>query len=953
MRTIVLLCLMLMAGLPAMAQWNLKLTNFTKADYGSGAQNWGARQHANNWLYFANNYGVLEFDGIHWTTYPVSNYSNVRAIEIDKNGRIYGGGYNEFGFYTPDDKAHLRYHSLSTSLPPHQNAFGNVWQIMAIDEAVYFQTDYAIYKHLANEPLSMASSTQKIDFATAINGTIYMANAGGIFILSGTNFFALPNTEGFTHKRICGLVPTPDGSLLVATKNDGLYLYHHNRLERWSTPADTHIKGNTFFCMAAHDNTLALGTIQNGLVVMNRDGSSPRFINHQAGLQNNTVLGLTFDKNGDLWLSLDNGITHVSLTSPLTSLYGQTNSRGAGYTALVKDNRLYIGTNQGVFVAPWPVPVTETPRQFPAIDNLTGQVWTLDDIDGTLFCGLDQGAFIIEGTTARRISGDAGFWMFRKYLPNPKWILAGNYNGFYVITQKDDQWVVKKIEGFDESARLFEQDNDGSVWMSHGLKGVYRFRFDDRLDKVVSTEFYGIDQGFPENTNISVFKIQNQIVFTTSKGIYRLNPTTRRMEPHTSLNRQLDGNHFYAKLHDPGDGSNELWYLRDNHLVIKDVRTGNAQRTAIEEGMLYGFESLRILDRETAIVGHENGFSLFNRSHIMPHRQGFANTIRKVYTTTPHDSLVWALSNLDPDGRDLTIPYLHNSLRIECITAPFGSDPQVATSYRLLPADDTWLPLPASGVKEFTGLREGDYRFELQSVHRGNKTTNTTSIAFTVLPPWYRTTAMYLAYLTIVATLLYLIYYLIGQRIRQNRMEVETVKNHQMEEQKAHFMQDAHEREKEIMQLQADKLQYELKGKSQELANTVMNLVRKNEILNDITVELQKSCTAETLESARSRLRKLQIKIKENIEHDDDWKRFEENFDMVHDNFMKQLSERFPQLTKSEKKLCAYLRLNLVSKDIAPLLNISVRGVEISRYRLRKKLDLPRDTNLTDYLQNM
>jgi DNA-binding CsgD family transcriptional regulator len=77
------------------------------------------------------------------------------------------------------------------------------------------------------------------------------------------------------------------------------------------------------------------------------------------------------------------------------------------------------------------------------------------------------------------------------------------------------------------------------------------------------------------------------------------------------------------------------------------------------------------------------------------------------------------------------------------------------------------------------------------------------------------------------------------------------------------------------------------------------------------------------------------------------------NFDSVHENFMKQLSDRFPNLSKSEKKLCAYLRMDLVSKEIAPLLNISVRGVEISRYRLRLKLELPREVNLTDFLQRL
>jgi DNA-binding CsgD family transcriptional regulator len=143
--------------------------------------------------------------------------------------------------------------------------------------------------------------------------------------------------------------------------------------------------------------------------------------------------------------------------------------------------------------------------------------------------------------------------------------------------------------------------------------------------------------------------------------------------------------------------------------------------------------------------------------------------------------------------------------------------------------------------------------------------------------------------------------------------------------------------------------------KSNDLANSTMNLIRKNEILIDIKNELGKLADNMRNDNHKEYAKKLQhvmTQINENIEHDNDWKKFEENFDNIHQNFMKRLGEQYKGLTMSDKKLCAYLKMNLVSKDIAPLLNISIRGVEISRYRLRKKLNLERDVNLTDFLQN-
>ena len=181
-------------------------------------------------------------------------------------------------------------------------------------------------------------------------------------------------------------------------------------------------------------------------------------------------------------------------------------------------------------------------------------------------------------------------------------------------------------------------------------------------------------------------------------------------------------------------------------------------------------------------------------------------------------------------------------------------------------------------------------------------------------------------------------------------------KEKEMKEQEERFQEDSKQKEKEIIALKNQKLQYELRHKSQELASSTMNLIRKNEILLEVNQKLDKisSDIESKTESVTvlKRLQKMQEEIKKNIENDNNWKRFEENFDMVYENYLKRLGENFPNLTISDKKLCAYLKMGLSSKDIAPLLNMSFRSVEMSRHRLRKKLELNRDINLTEFLQN-
>lgn len=134
-----------------------------------------------------------------------------------------------------------------------------------------------------------------------------------------------------------------------------------------------------------------------------------------------------------------------------------------------------------------------------------------------------------------------------------------------------------------------------------------------------------------------------------------------------------------------------------------------------------------------------------------------------------------------------------------------------------------------------------------------------------------------------------------------------------------------------------------------------MNLIRKNEMLLEIMDTITKASheikSNSDSNGILSRLNKLERHIRQNIENDNNWKKFEENFDLVYENYLKRLGEMYPDLNTSDKKLCAYLKMDLSSKDIAPLLNMSVRSVETNRYRLRKKFDIGRDTNLSEFLQ--
>ncbi|RZL14068.1 MAG: transcriptional regulator, partial [Pedobacter sp.] len=156
-----------------------------------------------------------------------------------------------------------------------------------------------------------------------------------------------------------------------------------------------------------------------------------------------------------------------------------------------------------------------------------------------------------------------------------------------------------------------------------------------------------------------------------------------------------------------------------------------------------------------------------------------------------------------------------------------------------------------------------------------------------------------------------------------------------------------------IIKLQTENLHAELAAKNRELSNSAMSLVYKNELLNNLSNDILKLRDEHGNKLAEEQVRKIQKVISDGLNDERDWDLFEHSFNEAHESFFRKLKANHPTLVPNDLKLCAYLRMNMSSKEIASLLNITLRGVEIRRYRLRKKLEVSHDKNLSEFLMEL
>ncbi|RYD69807.1 MAG: transcriptional regulator, partial [Sphingobacteriales bacterium] len=296
-----------------------------------------------------------------------------------------------------------------------------------------------------------------------------------------------------------------------------------------------------------------------------------------------------------------------------------------------------------------------------------------------------------------------------------------------------------------------------------------------------------------------------------------------------------------------------------------------------------------------------------------------------------------------------SISHSWKTIRFEFTTTLFGSPSNIEYSFRLRGFDENWSEYTRKTEKEYTNLPPGKFVFEVKAKNNFGKESPVASYAFTILPPWYLNFWARLIYLVIFLTGLYILYRWLKKKFRLQKARFE-------EEQKR--LQYIHEleinkTESAMVALRNEKLEAEITHKNSELASSAMHLVKKGELLTKVKAELSHVMKVMDNPQAVTEMKKMLRSLTDDDNMDKEWENFTKHFDKVHSDFVVGLKEKHPSITGNEVKLCAYLRMNLSTKEIAQLMNISVRGVEISRYRLRKKLAIPSEMNLFDYLINI
>ena len=487
-------------------------------------------------------------------------------------------------------------------------------------------------------------------------------------------------------------------------------------------------------------------------------------------------------------------------------------------------------------------------------------------------------------------------------------------------------------------------DPQGNIWVKHLRKGLFRFRINPDLKRVEDVRTY-MELGDVKDGDFSLFKINGRVVFSNGEMFYTYEDMNDSIIPYESMNEQLaDLKGIHSVSHAKG---NLYWFVNSKMAYLVKCEM-NVFR--IEHRIPFSlFDGLSIEERAAMVYDKASGSSYLCLNNAVARIDSdssllYKSSIRRslwISAITTESEWTGKIKRLSVQKENKIDADLNTVCFSLCY--PVYNDYTYKVRYKLEGLSDQWVEGDRSLQKKYTRLPFGSYVFKAE-IYNENEVLASVMLPFEVLRPWFLSYWAITGYVLIGLLLLLLLQYIVYQSVKKKKDRV-------IEQQRITHQAEIEIQEKKIIELEKEQLEADLRFKSKELSGVVMTNIAHQEFLNSLKEEIQQQKLSG--QYTRKNLDKLLVLINQSIVSDEEnWNMFQANFDRIHENFFRNLKQQYPDLTAGDLRFCALLRLNMPTKEIAKLLNISVRGVDAARYRLRKKFNLSQEDSLTDFMIN-
>ncbi len=888
------------------------IENFSKQDYRGENQIWSIAQGSDAALYFANNLYLMRYNGVRWEKYSLPNRTIIRSVFV-RNDTVFTGSLTEFGYWNRKNGL-LQYTSLSEGKNFFTESSRNseIWKIFEFEGKLFFQ-GFNVFFHYSGGEISEVKLPGQISYCYVVESKLYAATIDrGIFEYTNDEFIQVKKWN-LLQGHIVHHIDEKQGKTYFFTHKSGVFVCSNGALGAWGHTINQQLNNELIITAKFIDeHRVAIGTASRGLYIVDLSGGQYFNINRNSGILNNSILSIFQDKENDLWLGLDNGIAHVEVNSPYSLFTDRSGMLGSVYSIALTDKGFLLGSNHGVF--------DYTDQKLNMVENSQGQVWNIFRTGQNYLVGHNDGTFLLSENGFEKINEATGGWQVKRDVYRSGFFQA-NYTGMVRFESNQDITKNKRLAIPTNPIKDFVQISANEIIASYSSKGLSVMTFDTDFT-LLSIENITHKQGIEKDFGVKIFEFKNQPLFYIDNTWYFYDRITGRLEKYTLFNmhfRDIDeiipvSDSLFAVI------KNEKLYLLKNQA---DKFSWRLIPLKYYKGRLINKETKFFEYGNHFLVNLDDGFMLIDKN-IKPYNE------KQVEIEVRVDATIIEQGTKVPNNANLNFDFV----------SPYYGNKKVPISYKI--NNDPIQPLDKD-VLELRNMQGGSYILTAY-FQDGFKFQELAAFRWRVAYPPYVSPWMIVLYCLILVLGLFIYYRWNKLKFRQRLQLREEELKHQNEIARLELLASSRlkteEYEKELLKSQVQIKANELAGKS-------LTLVKQTELLDKIQTVINAASSPDDIKGQIAKI------IKANHISKNEWKSFENNLLKSNEDFVRKLTAHYPVLTSKDIKLAIFLKMNLSSKEIAPLMNIGYRGVELHRYRLRKKMNLPASANFPVFLNNL
>jgi len=502
------------------------IINYSPSDYGALTQNWGVTEDKDGRIYFANNNGVLIYDGFNWKLIGLPNFKSARSISVDSNGSVLVGSRGEFGFIKIDEDNKISYKSLSKNLPNYKSNAA-IYETHVLDENLIFFRSYKKLFLVEKQKVNVLDNSFKDrverSFFTNQKLFVFIRNTGLYKFNKNNKKFNLVNESKFfdTKSKTVNGFHIIDDKRIYITRRSGIYISNNNELKKIDYKNKTINETTIYRSYQLKNSNIALATY-DGIFILNKYLEIIDHFNSDKGMRSNNVRSLFEDSSGNLWAGLDDGIAKILIKSQFRfypKLYAKTG--GTVYDLNLFNNNVFISSATGL--RKLSTSYVDLNAEFISVanENIKSQTWAIEPINNSLVVGHLGGLGKIDENesysqiVSKKITGTIYSLKKSEFLKNK--FFVGSEKGLFIFDNSFEEF--QKVENIKSSIwRIVELPTRKEVWVFDEGKGIFRVKFDE--NEKISVKKFTSDDGLPSNNKLYVSKYKDKLIVGTKLGTY-------------------------------------------------------------------------------------------------------------------------------------------------------------------------------------------------------------------------------------------------------------------------------------------------------------------------------------------------------------------------------------------------------------------------------------------------